>query len=333
MTQPEPAPDAVTVRQWQATLLQQIQILSSEHARVSSQGTTGYDGTDNPDRQSQMRAYGGEVSAMLAEIEDRARSTGLHPRVIADVRAAGAAAGAAAAGTRPTPQTAASPGTETVAARPAAATGAADPRAGDVRQISLDLMTLDVWQLEDMALHAAERQARWGRGGGMFGHDPVAEADFARNMELRHERVATFARAVGLSAGEAEFLWGDTGFAAQMRSMRAARLKAAARDELEFGWRAHAQPSPDSPTPATIPTDPQTGSPVLAGEAVLPPSPQEFIDRARLTLAGTSALPAHQHPAETAVDTTLGYTGQSWDPATAIETPQPSRSPDLGTEP
>ncbi|WP_194817940.1 hypothetical protein [Nocardia sp. XZ_19_385] len=172
---------------WQAQLLRRVQHWAAEHTRITDLGPAGYDGTDlEPEQEwaSQLDA----VQAQLEIAEDLARQAGLEPAWIEDVRELG--------------HRSAKP------ARPAESTPGTVTASTQAQQFLVDMMAVDLWNLHRMAYLVAAYQDRVVTGRSSITFTAVQQVRFDETMRAHHARATVLAHAAGITATEAEQLWG-----------------------------------------------------------------------------------------------------------------------------
>ncbi|MGW0251119.1 hypothetical protein ACWDYH_31270 [Nocardia goodfellowii] len=183
----DPNTAAQSTPRWQAQLLRRVQHWAAELTRVTELGPAGYDGTDIEPTQewvSQLDA----VQAQLETAEELARQSGLEPAWIEDVRELGHRS----ARTAPAPQ---SPPTTITASTQA-------------QQFLVDMMDVDLWNLQRMAYLVAAYQDRVNTGRSSMTFSPEQRLRFLETMGAHWANATLLARAAGLTATEAEQLWG-----------------------------------------------------------------------------------------------------------------------------
>ncbi|MBF6176038.1 hypothetical protein [Nocardia blacklockiae] len=301
MTEPDPATDAIP--QWHQRLLWQIRRYASEHQRISRAGPAGYDGTDS-DGTAAWRSHLNALEAHREVAEQDALSAGIPAADITDAREAGIRGGAATASLPDPPSI----------TRPDA-----------VKEFYLDMLAVDWWELERMALVDTARRIRLPEG--LYGlGDGGDRAVLDRNMRLLHTRVTALAAAAALSEAEGNQIWGDPGPAAWRRY---AALTVDTWDDptLEHTWRSYTIPLTDPAVPPYIPVDAATGTPT--GQLhTLPPTPDELLSWTHHALTTTpydTTQPPHPQ-AQTAVDVALPAADRNWTPE-----PSPNASADPPT--
>ncbi|WP_039804468.1 hypothetical protein [Nocardia araoensis] len=262
MTTPESEfSPAQTVAQWQGQLLMRIRLLAAEHTRITDAGWEKFEAlTSDGDQQSAWQAHLDGLEAQREQAEQTALTAGIEAAWIADARELGRHS------TRP---------------RVEAGVRENPVRDNAAQDFYIDMLSLDLWHLERMAALAAARADRIATGRWSFGTNPGAAAQFARNMQLYHQRVTALAHAAQFTATEADMFWGPAAEGA--RRGHAVHLETYTELDLVAEWNAYAAPSPDLAIPPYVPTDPDTGTPT-AGAEVTPPTPQQMIDTAAASL-------------------------------------------------
>ncbi|MFI9508597.1 hypothetical protein [Nocardia sp. NPDC052566] len=247
---------------WRADLLLRIVRLSADHTRIARQGYEGYDGdgTEDGPRQAWLDHLRG-LEAEREQLETVARSAGVDATEIADARALGLY-------------------TQRLSVRNAVPDNISRQSAG--QEFLLEMLSVDLWNLEHMAMLHAARADRIATGRWTVGLDPDSIARFQHNMEVRRTRVVAMADAIEVSAAEAELLWGP----ASTESWGAHARLVEAYDEatLAAQWTRYADAPPELPMPPYIPTDSATGAP-LTRAAAAPPPIREFLDDASKALS------------------------------------------------
>ncbi|MBB5916855.1 hypothetical protein BJY24_005767 [Nocardia transvalensis] len=297
------------VSQWHQRLLWQIQYFASEHARISRAGPEGYDNGDGSPEDA-WRSHLDALAAHREVAEQDAQSAGIPADLVTRARDTGTRGGTA---------------TATVAA----AANADPPSVRDeVKEFYGDMLSLDWWHLERMALIDTARTLRMPDGLYGLGTDSNARDSFARNMRHLHTRVTALAAAAELTDAEGRLLWGDPGVQA-WRRYAAATVDTVDDLTLEHTWRGYADPLTEPDIPPYIPTDPATGAP--AGQLhTLPPTPDELLAWTRHALTAT---PERAASTQTAVDTALPDTAdRAWtaEPTTGLS--QRDHQPGLASD-
>ncbi|MGQ4618992.1 hypothetical protein [Nocardia sp. R7R-8] len=250
-----------TVVQWQAQLLMRIRLLAAEHTRITDAGWEKFEAlTSDGDQQAAWQAHLNGLEAQREQAEQTALTAGIAAAWIEDARELGIRS------TRP---------------RVEAGVRQNPMRDNAAQDFYLDMLHLDLWHLERMAALAAARADRISTGRWSFGTSPAAAAQFARNMQLYHQRVTALAHAAQFTATEADLFWGPDAEGA--RRGHAVHLETYNELDLVAEWNAYAAPSPDLAIPPYVPTDPDTGT-LIAGGEVMPPTPQQMIDNAWVSL-------------------------------------------------
>ncbi|MFI5540716.1 hypothetical protein ACIA5H_30415 [Nocardia sp. NPDC051900] len=302
MTTPESEfSPAQTVAQWQAQLLMRIRLLAAEHTRITDAGWEKFEAlTSDGDQQTAWQAHLDGLEAQLEQAEQTALTAGIEAAWIADARELGRHS------TRP---------------RVEAGVRQNPMRDNAAQDFYIDMLSLDLWHLERMAALAAARADRIATGRWSFGTNPAAAAQFARNMQLYHQRVTALAHAAQFTATEADTFWGPAAEGA--RRGHAVHLETYTELDLVAAWNAYAAPSPDLAIPPYVPTDPDTGTPT-AGAEVTPPTPQQMINTAAASLRARFVDAAlHNEHADTdpgaaaaitaAVDAAVATGQHAWD--------------------
>lgn len=264
MTQPEPLPEQMVVPQWQDSLLRRIHHLAAEFVRIEALGAHGYDGTDGTSEQEWLDHLD-TLSAVREATERLALSVGIPQRWIERARNDGAG--------RPEPDTAA----------------AEEVHAAEAKQFYLDMLGVDLWNLQRMAFVAAARNERIAQGRYEFGADPVAGAEYRRNMAVLHTRVSALSAAADLTPIEAQNLWGG----AEVENLTHATAVAVTRWDnltLEFAWRRYATPTSDADRPPYIPFESRDAA-SNRHPASLPPQPEQLIEQATEALQARTSRP------------------------------------------
>jgi len=307
MTQPEPVPDPTPG--WRAALLRQVTHLSAEHSRITQLGPSGYDGTD-ADAEDDWQHHLDSLAGERERTEQVALSAGIPAEVITQAR--NPAHGDNPPAPPPLPHE----------------SGTARAVPAHVGEFLTDMLTVDWFHLERMALFTAARELRIGQGEYGFGKDSAAIAAVDRNMNLLYMRIGAMAAAAEISKAEGALIWGH-----QLEDWRhLAQVTVHEMDDpaLEHAWRHYTVPSTDPAIPPYIPVDPHTDLPVGHLRA-LPPPPAELLAQAAdalTTTALTSYEPAMQAPhTHYVVDAVLpGEATRSWQPGPDTE-PGPAPHP------
>ncbi|MGW5217385.1 hypothetical protein ACWEQA_05915 [Nocardia sp. NPDC004085] len=324
MTAPESEfSPAQTVAQWQAQLLMQIRLLAAEHTRITDAGWEKFEAlTSDGDQQAAWQVHLDGLEAQLEHAEQTALTAGIEAAWIEDARELGRHS------TRP---------------RVEAGVRENPVRDNAAQDFYIDMLSLDLWHLERMAALAAARADRIATGRWSFGTNPAAAAQFARNMQLYHQRVTALAHAAQFTATEADTFWGPAAEGA--RRGHAVHLETYTELDLVAQWNAYAAPSPDLAIPPYIPTDPDTGTPTAGTEAT-PPTPQQMIDTAAASLRARFVDAAlHNEPTDTdpgaaaaitaAVDAAVATGEHAWDtePDPSHHVGDPRGPNDMGIDP
>ncbi|WP_280378164.1 hypothetical protein [Nocardia wallacei] len=306
----EPGPTLDPVPEWHQRLLWQIGYFASEHERISRAGPAGYDGTDS-DSTAAWRSHLDALDAHREVAEQNALSAGIPADDITHARTDGIRRAAATTAVRD----------------PAASTGTALP--GAVKEFYLDMLSVDWWQLERMALVDTARRIRMPEG--LYGlGDGDARTVLERNMRLLHTRVTALAAAAELTDAEGDQIWSNPGPDA-WRHYAAVTVDTWDNPTLEHTWRSYTTPLTDPSVPPYIPVDPTTGVPT--GQLhTLPPTPDELLAWTghALTTAPHAASPRREPETHAAVDAALpATTHRHWtpEPSTAAG---PDRPPEAG---
>ncbi|WP_405135468.1 hypothetical protein [Nocardia sp. NBC_01388] len=279
MTDPGYLPDKASVPQWKNDLLRRVHDLAADFVRIESLGADGYDGTDS-DATSDWLDHLDALTAVRESTERIALSVGIPQPWIERARDVGAGRTA-------------TPGHLAVPEAPS-----------EAKQFYLDMLSVDLWNLQRMAVVAAARAIRLTEGY-EFGRDPLAGRDYQRNMDLLHARISALADAAGATVGDAENLWGTAG-TENLRRATAATVNGWDDLTVEFAWRQFARPSPDAALPPYIPVEDPAAEPVHR-IGVRPPTPEQLVAQATGALRATRAEPntmGHQD-IETAIDVVL----------------------------
>ncbi|MEV0027912.1 hypothetical protein [Nocardia sp. NPDC050793] len=305
MNQPVSEPDRLA--SWKVRLLERIQNLSADHARVLLRGHPDYqphygDGhIPIQNWHSHLRA----LAAERAEIEDHAAAVGISAVAIAEARAVGQR------------------GLQWDDSVHAARTHrhGEDPE----RAAMIDQIAADVWQLEQMAVITVEHRLRGFDG--RVPRDPAADAQFDANMVALWARADTAARRAGPTGDEAAELWERDPAGWQAVAMRVRGFDDA---ELHQRWRTYAWPGIEHSAR-------RTSEHLTAAEAALtPPTPHVMIHHATNAITTIDpTLMATNDGLSTAVRAALPQSvALDWDsePATEPEHRPPEPGPSTGHE-
>ncbi|WP_067891625.1 hypothetical protein [Nocardia vaccinii] len=305
-------PDPVT--RWHAELLAQITHLSAEHARVADRGHSGYDGTDAEAREAWQVHLDG-LAAQREHAEQVAASAGIRPPAIDRARHQ-------IDPTRAAPQQV--PASTT--------TGVPD----HVAEFFTDMLTVDMFHLERIAMLTAARQHRLDAGGYGFGPAPDVSAAVERNMSLLHLRITALAAAAELTAAEGDRFWNTQ--PEHWRHLARVTVHTMNDLELEHTWRSYAFADTDPAVPPYIPVDPRTNLPIGVAHTI-PPTPTELISMATTALTGPSPTNAAA-PSDDAVPTGHNVeaalpadTTRAWSPGESPDTTTSPSGPDIGPDP
>lgn len=310
MTESDPGP----VTRWHAELLAHITHLSAEHARVTARGHSGYDGTDAEAREAWQAQLDG-LAAQREHAEQVAASAGIRQPAIDRSRDR--------------------PGTTRAAPQQVpASTTAGVPE--HVAEFFTDMLTVDMFHLERIAMLTAARRHRLEAGEYGFGPAPDASAAIERNMSLLHLRITALAAAAELTPAEGHRFWNTR----PEHWRHLARVTAHTMNdlELEHTWRRYAFAPTDPAIPPYIPVDPRTNLPIGIAHTI-PPTPTELITLA--TTALISPNPTHTAaPDDNAVPTAHSVeaalpadTPRAWFPGDHPDTTTPPAGPDIGPDP
>ncbi|SUE28931.1 Uncharacterised protein [Nocardia farcinica] len=260
MTTPPPPNSALTVVQWQAQLLSRIRFLAAEHARIHDAGWDDFEPAADEQPRDAWLTHLDALESERERTEQTAVSAGIELAWIEDARTLGSLS------YTPRPD---------IGAR-------TNPTRDDAAQsFYLDMLTLDLWHLERMAGLAAARADRIATGRWSVDTPAQASAVFDRNMALYHQRVTALAHAAGITAPEAELLWGGGG--EPVRREQARHLDAYDELTLVQEWNYYATERGDLPIPPYIPDVPATDASHRT-ESVTPPTPQQMIAAAEAAL-------------------------------------------------
>lgn len=311
-----------TVVQWQSQLLMRIRLLAAEHTRIFDAGWDNFEAlSGDSDSRRAWQTHLDGLEAQREQAEQTALTAGIEPAWIEDAREIGIRS------TRP---------------RVDAGVRQNPSRDNAAQDFYVDMLHLDLWHLERMAAISAARADRIATGRWSFGTNPEAAAQFARNMQLRYERVTALAHAAHITAHEADVLWGAS--AEGERRGHAIHLETYDELALVNEWNSYAKTSGELAVPPYIPTDPDTGTPI-AGAEVTPPTPQQMIDTAAASLRAQfidAALdqadatdPAAAAAITEAVDAALPDGEHAWDsePDHPGQFGDAESRTDLGTDP
>ncbi|MEU2258113.1 hypothetical protein ABZ540_33625 [Nocardia xishanensis] len=204
---------------WKVRLLERIQNLSADHARVLVRGHPDYQ-PHYGDGQIPIHTWHSHLRALVAErteIEEHAAAVGISAVAIAEARAAGQRG---------------LQWDDSVHAARTLRHGEDPERTAMIEQIAAD-----VWQLEHMAAITVEHQLRGFDG--RVPRDPAADAQFDANMVALWARADTTAHVAGLTGEEAAELWGRDPAGWQAVAVRVRGYDDA---ELHQRWRTYAWP-------------------------------------------------------------------------------------------
>ncbi len=247
---------------WKARLLEDIQELSVERARLLRRGYPTYTpGGDGEFRIQSWRSRLRVLDGLRNEAQIHARAVEVPPPWIEAARLLGRQ-GVRWAERDPAPP------------RP--------PCGPEARRVwVLNLLADDVWQLEHMAAITAARRARMAGCGIHSEPDPVMASQFHNNMTAVWQRACELALAINLFDSEREQLWVRS--AHGWGVLLAATVHTYDADILEERWRIHAWPGIEREARDGVDNIRDTldrhRARVLDAE-VLPPRPQQLIQHA-----------------------------------------------------
>ncbi|MBY8858620.1 hypothetical protein K7711_19230 [Nocardia sp. CA2R105] len=310
MTTPESNP----VTRWHTELLGIITHLSAEHTRVADRGHTGYDGTDAEAREAWQSHLDG-LAAQREHAEQAAMSAGLREPAIHRARQQA----------------------DTISIAPQQVPASATTGVPEhVAEFFTDMLTVDMFHLERIAMLTAARQHRLDTGQYGFEPSPHLVAAVERNMNLLHLRISALAAAAELTPAEGHRFWNTQ--PEHWRHLTRVTAHTMNDLELEHAWRGYAFGDTDPAIPPYIPVDPHTNLPIGIAHTI-PPTPSELITLASTALisptpttAGTRADGAA--PTGQTVEAALpADTTRTWAPGESPEATASPSGPDIGPDP
>ena len=163
-----------------------------------------------------------------------------------------------------------------------------------------DMLKVDWFHLERMALLAAAHRIRLGKGLFGVGKDPATTAAIERKMRVLSVRITALAAAADLSPAEGMHIWGSRDLDS-WRRLAAVTVNCMDDLALEHAWRSCAAAGTDPAIPPYIPVDPASDLPIGTARA-LPPTPSELLIRAAAALTVADTVPAPTMQADMPTD-------------------------------
>ncbi|WP_433664656.1 hypothetical protein ACQPW1_22450 [Nocardia sp. CA-128927] len=306
-----------TMPPWNTRLLEKIQDLSVDHTQVLQRGYPTYNLAFGG-AEVQMQTWRTHLRALEAdrsEVEVHARAAGIPQEMIADARTLG------------------SRGVRWNERQPPPPTG--DRGQDAVREMMVEGVAADVWQLEHMAAISATHRHRLAAQGIHSEAHPIAASQLQSNMIALWLRASEVARVVGLTAEERDQLWGRD--AEGWQRLMQATVHTYDDPALEERWRVFAWPGIEHDAQQTVETlNPGKDSSTSAAAEQTPPLPHLMIQQAEEALENPGApAEAGTEQIGAAVDAALPLgTAHSWgsEPVGETDPAVPSPVRDDGLE-